>query len=87
MIRVVFFHASLFFAPFIAYAFYLYFQNRDVMQRDEWERRTTFWLLVVGLVLLIASFFAFSAFNGAGTDKHYVPARYEDGKIIPGHYE
>lgn len=87
MVRVVFFHAALFFAPFIAYAFFLYFSRRDVMQREEWETRRTFWLAVAGLVLLIGSFFVFSAFQGVGTDKTYVPSRYEDGRIIPGHYE
>ena len=87
MIRVIFFHGGLFLAPFIAYAFYLYFHDRDPMVRDAWGGRALYWLLATGLVLMIGSFLIFSAFRGAGTEKTYVPPRYEDGRIVPGHFE
>ena len=87
MIRVVFFHALLFLAPFIAYAFYLYFKSRDPMQREAWENQALVRLAAAGLVLLIGSFLVFSAFRGADTEANYVPPRFEDGRIIPGHFE
>jgi hypothetical protein len=43
------------------------------------------WLLAGGLVLVILSFFVLAFTTGEEPGGVYVPPRYEDGKIIPGH--
>ncbi|ESR23162.1 hypothetical protein N177_3230 [Lutibaculum baratangense AMV1] len=78
---------ALFLAPFVVYAFYLYFSHRDPLAREAWETRATWWLTAVGLVLLIGSILLVSAFRGATPDRTYVPPRFEDGRVVPGHFE
>ncbi len=45
------------------------------------------WLWMGGLVLVILSFLVLAFTTGEEPGGVYVPSRYEDGKIIPGHTE
>jgi hypothetical protein len=41
-------------------------------------------LVLVALVLVIASLIGFAHFTGAPPDSTYVPARIENGRLVPG---
>lgn len=43
------------------------------------------WLMIGGLVLMIASFFVLALTTGEEPGGTYVPPRFEDGEIVPGH--
>lgn len=87
MLRVVGFHLFMFLLPFIVYGFYLYFTRIDPLKREGWEGSPVYWLAIGGLVLTIGSFFAIAMFTGAGPGGTYVPARFEDGQLVPGRFE
>jgi hypothetical protein len=44
------------------------------------------WTLGIGLVLATGGFVIFTEFGGSSPEELYVPPRYEDGKLVPGHF-
>ena len=74
----------LFFAPFAVYAVVLYATQRDARGREHWPAKVLASLAIAGCVLVIAGLLFFAHFGGAPTTGVYEPARYEDGKLIPG---
>ena len=74
----------LFFAPFAVYALVLYATSRDARGREHWPVKIVASLAIAGCVLVIAGLLLFAHFGGAPTTGVYEPARYEDGKLIPG---
>lgn len=74
----------LFLAPFAIYALVLYVTQRDASELAHWPARMVLSLAIAGLVLVIAGMIFFAHFGGAPTTGVYEPARYEDGKLIPG---
>lgn len=87
MLRVAAVHIALFVLPFVIYGFYLYFRHIDPLKREAWESSAVYWLTLTGLVLTIGGFLALSAFSGSAPGGTYVPARVEDGRLIPGRIE
>jgi hypothetical protein len=85
MIGRVFWEFLLFLLPFA-----LYFLYTRVARRDEdgklGHAHPWAWLFIVGLLLAIAGLIWVGL-----TDKEnegvYVPARTENGRVVPGHYE
>jgi len=45
------------------------------------------WLLTGGLVLMIMSFFVLAFTTGEEPGGVYVPSKFEDGQIVPGHID
>ncbi|HVG51834.1 MAG TPA: DUF6111 family protein [Xanthobacteraceae bacterium] len=84
MIRPIFTEIALFFAPFAAYAFYLWVTRASVLSRSSWNAKVVSWLTIVALVIMIASFVLLAEFSGAPPGSTYVPAHIEDGKLVPG---
>jgi hypothetical protein len=41
----------------------------------------------VGFVLAIGAFVVFTDFGGASPDAIYIPPTYENGKVVPGHFD
>jgi multidrug transporter EmrE-like cation transporter len=88
MIRVVLVHAALFLAPFAVYAIWLAIARRaDVSAQASWPADRLTWLGIVGLALTILGFLGLGTFSGAPPGSTYVPPRFEDGRIVPGHHE
>ena len=56
MARVIALELLLFGLPFIGYAFYLYFSRLDPTKRASWENSPIYWLVIGGLLLMIAGF-------------------------------
>ncbi len=51
-----------------------------------WQEYPWIWLVGSGAVLAIVSVFTLGAIKDGGTTSSYTPARYEDGKLIPGEF-
>ena len=84
MIRPLFTELVLFLAPFAAYALYLWVTRKGVLVKTSWNTTTLAWLTIVSLVIVIASFLLLAEFSGAPPGSTYVPARVENGRLIPG---
>ncbi len=87
MLRVVGFQLLMFLLPFLAYGIFLLFSRLDPLKRSSWEASPFYWLTVGGLALTIVSFFLVATFSGSEPGGTYVPARVEDGQLVPGHFE
>lgn len=69
------------FLPFLLYGLYIWHVKRS--GKDGPEATPWFWLAAIGLVLAIAGFIAGDLIFG-GTVGDYAPARFEDGRVVPG---
>lgn len=69
------------FLPFLLYGLYIWHVKRS--GKDGPEATPWFWLAAIGMVLTILSFVVYGAFFGESLGD-YAPARFEDGKIVPG---
>ena len=85
MIRPIFTEFSLFIAPFVAYALFLWATRAGVLDLSAWSAPRLMWLTISALVLVIASFLALAEFTGAPPGSTYVPAHMENGRLVPGY--
>jgi hypothetical protein len=83
MIRPIFTEIALFFAPFAVYALYLWVTRAAVLSRSSWNATVVSWLTIVALVIMISSFLLLAEFSGAPPGSTYVPARLENGRLVP----
>lgn len=68
------------FLPFLLYGLYIWHVKRS--GKDGPEATPWFWLAAIGLLLVILGFIVWGAFeDDLGP---YAPARFEDGRIVPG---
>ena len=74
-------HLLPFLLPFLLYGLYLWHAKRS--GKDGPEATPWFWLAVVGLVLAVLGFVVYGAFFEEDLGP-YAPARFEDGRIVPG---
>lgn len=84
MARTILIQIALFLAPFAVYALVLLATKRDAREAGNWPARTLLTLAIAGGVLVILGLVFFAHFGGAAPGGTYEPARYEDGKLIPG---
>jgi len=84
MARTILTEFLLFLAPFAIYAVVLYARKHDAREREHWPARTVVTLAIVGCVFMIGGLLYFAHFDRAPTTGVYEPARYQDGKLIPG---
>lgn len=75
--------ALLFFlTPFFLFALWLLTRKRSPFARAEWSG-ASLWLVVAGLVLVIASF-VYTGFTARHKPGEYEPAHMENGVLVPG---
>lgn len=84
MIRPIAIEIALFFAPFGAYALFLWATRAGVLDATAWAPVRLAWLAITALVLMAGSFVLLAQFSGASPHSAYVPAHMEDGKFVPG---
>jgi hypothetical protein len=84
MARTILTELLLFLAPFALYALVLYVRQHDARDKEHWPVRTLASLAIAGCVLVIGGLVYFAHFGRAPTTGVYEPARYQDGKLIPG---
>lgn len=87
MVRVVALNAIFFLLPFIGYAGWLYATRGTFNDSADWPLRRIGVLAAIGSVMMLLGVVSFVSFTGAPPGKTYVPARIEDGVLIPGHFE
>jgi hypothetical protein len=84
MIRPFLTELALFLAPFVAYAVYLWATRAGVLDPSHWSMSRLAWLLMAALLLMIGSFVVLAQWGGAPPGSTYVPAHFEEGKVVPG---
>jgi hypothetical protein len=84
MIRPLLTETVLFFAPFAAYALFLWATRAGVLHPISWSLPVLGWLTAAALVLMIGSFIVIAQFSGAPPGSTYRPAHMENGKFVPG---
>jgi hypothetical protein len=87
MIRTVLPSILLFLLPFALYFLWLGSQRRRAAGTEIPVNHVYLaWAAGVGLALAVGGFVIFTDFSGATPDEVYVPPRYENGKLVPGHF-
>jgi len=85
MLRTVLWNLFLLALPFLLYAAYVALARRERVRAGEaWDQAPLSWLFIAGVVLVIASFLVLGLVTEDPGEGRYVPARYEDGRIVPG---
>lgn len=84
MIRPVVTELALFLTPFVAYALFLWATRAGIIDPEAWSLERLGWLTIVALALVIVGFVGFAEFTGGAPDSTYVPARIENGQLVPG---
>lgn len=84
MIRPIVIELSLFVAPFVAYAVFLWATRAGVVDVSAWSLPRLMWLSIAALVLVIASFVVLAEISGAPPGSTYVPAHMENGRLVHG---
>jgi hypothetical protein len=87
MIRIVLVNILLALFPALLYFSYVYLRRRENPDEEILNNAPIFWLLSAGVALMLASLILFGHWEGGAPGKQYVPPRFEDGVIIPGHVE
>jgi NhaP-type Na+/H+ or K+/H+ antiporter len=87
MFRIVALDALFFLTPFAAYALWLLVTRRTMRDPNDWTVKTIAWLALAGAVFMVAILVVFIQLDPSPPGGTYVPPRFEDGVIIPGHIE
>lgn len=88
MLRIVLIQIALFATPFLVWTLYvLIMRRRRAAAGGLFNDAPIAWLIVAGALLAAASLLFLGVSSGAERDGTYVPPRYEDGRIVPGHVE
>jgi hypothetical protein len=84
MIRPVFTELALFLIPFALFAVYLVVTSQGLFDPASWPWSRVVWLFIAALLTMLGSFVVFAQFGGAPPGSTYTPARFENGKLVPG---
>jgi len=85
--RLIAIEVALFLAPFLVFAVLLWARRRVLSVGLFRTEAPIIELAIAGLVLVIASLVALSAFHDGNVASTYVPDRFENGRLVPGHFE
>ncbi len=86
MLRAALEPIAMFLSPFAVFAIYLIIRARYPLAVEHWTKTRVAMLTLIGLGVAVLGMALLASFapRGHGT---YVPARIENGKLIPGHIE
>lgn len=88
MLRVFIIEAFLFLLPAILYGGYLYLVRRKPGAQDRADEKTPYMALVLsGLAVMAIGMLVMAYISGEDPSGSYLPARMEDGKIVPGEFK
>ncbi len=87
MARFLAFNAIFFLLPFAGYAAWLVATRGSTGTATDWPLRTIGYLAITGAAFMVAALVAFTSFAGAPPGSRYKPATFENGKLVPGHFE
>jgi hypothetical protein len=77
---------ALFLSPFAVYALYLLLRARYPLEVEHWTRRRVSVMTLIGLATAVLGLIAVNAFAPRGRGV-YIPARVENGVLVPGRFE
>lgn len=85
MLRVILINIVLFALPLAFYAAYFYVSERNKNSVEiEWKNMPISILLQIGLALIVAGMLITAYVSGDDAGGTYLPARMENGKLVPG---
>jgi hypothetical protein len=84
MTRFYLTYAILFLVPFALYASYIYFSLGREAIRESLTVKALGWLSVLGAGLTVAVIVVLTNYTGFSSSGVYQPARFEDGRLVPG---
>jgi hypothetical protein len=87
MIRIVLVNLLLLLLPIIVYFGYVYLRRRNAPGEDIMSDAPIFWLLAGGAALMLIGLIYLGQWETGDPGGKYVPPRFEDGVIVPGHIE
>lgn len=82
--RVIIVNLFLFLLPFIGYGLYVFYRKGHIDTEEALRGKAFFWLIGGGIACVIIGLAALATFQSGSPDAVYVPARYENGVLIPG---
>jgi hypothetical protein len=77
---------ALFLSPFAVYAIYLALRARYPLEVEHWTRGRVAVMTLIGLTAALLGLIAINVFAPRGRGV-YVPARVENGVLVPGRFE
>jgi hypothetical protein len=84
MIRAIFGESLLFFVPFVLFALFLILNRRNPLRLSAWSQ-SGYWLVIAGLVCVLAAFVV----TGLTSERHigaFEPPHMENGRVVPGQF-
>jgi hypothetical protein len=87
MIRIVVVNLILLLLPIIVYFAYVMLRPKREPDENIVADAPIFWLLAGGAALMIAGLIILGQWESGGLEGRYVPPKFEDGVIVPGHIE
>jgi hypothetical protein len=86
MIRPIATEIGLFLIPFVVYAAFLLATRAGILHPNAWTLSRLAGLVIASLILMVGSFVVLVQFGRPPPGSIYVPARVEDGKLVPQTY-
>lgn len=78
-------------APTAIYLLWMWLANRAVLSPplppNSWRAAPWLWLAGAGIVLLTLVLVVVTVHSGSSSPSTYVPPRWDNGRIVPGHFE
>ncbi len=84
MTRFYLTYALMFLVPFALYVSYIYFSLGRGAIRESLTVKALGWLSVIGAGLTVVVIVVLTNFTVFSSDGVYQPARFEDGRLVPG---
>jgi hypothetical protein len=84
MIRTLIGEVLLFLLPFCVFALFLALRRRNPFRLAAWSDSTA-WLIIAGLVCVIAGFL-YAGLTAERPTGAFVPPHLEDGRVVPGQF-
>ena len=86
MARLLTFDGIFFLVPFVVYAGWLLATRGHVGTAGDWSLRTIGYLAIAGAAIMLIALVAFISFSSGEPGATYVPAKVENGVLVPGHF-
>jgi hypothetical protein len=87
MIRIILVNLLFLLLPLIIYFAYALLRQGGEPDDGILTNAPIFWLLAVGVGLMLMAIIILGRWEGGEPGKRYVPPQFKDGVVNPGHYE
>jgi len=87
MIRIILVNLLFLLLPLIIYFAYVFLRQNTEPDEGILTNAPIFWLLAIGVGLMLMAIVILGRWEGGEPGKSYVPPQFRDGVVIPGHYE